>query len=77
MKFKMFESFLDYQEVTDAGDTFACLEGATFKKNFGSWKKDDKVDALIFTYRRGVVEECDSEGEVVKTADLEINCGEA
>ncbi len=65
-------NLVDFTCCHDGDDTFIAVGNATFKQDFGPWKKGDKVENLTLDYDGCYIEEYDDEGEVVKKCAVKL-----
>lgn len=68
----MEKEIFDFDDFVDGCHEFLSFSGVTFKKDFGPWKKGDKVESLVIELCDSAFKEYTNEGEVVKSCKFTI-----
>lgn len=64
----LIDQLVEFDEWHDGDVTFIMVGPATFKRDFGPWKKGEAVDSLTLDYSRGTLEEHSDDGKLVRRA---------
>lgn len=68
----LIDVLVEFDEWHDGDVTFISVGPATFKEDFGPWRKGETVDSLTLDYSRGYIEEYDDKGEVVRRCAVKL-----
>jgi hypothetical protein len=62
----LIDALVEFEDWHDGDATFILVGPATFRRDFGPWKKGEVVDTLSLDYSRGVLEEHNERGDLVR-----------
>lgn len=72
----MFGDLIDCEELLEAYAEMFGFEGVTFKRDFGPWKKGDKIERLWFELDGkdgiGIAKQTDTEGVTVAETKFQL-----
>ena len=68
----MFDEIIDFDVLTENDGVIVQFENATFKKDFGPFKKDDVAYVLAFDLDEGTLTEYDGADDIVRQCKIEF-----
>jgi len=65
--FKIIDDILSADEVVDNTENCVYFGGVTFKKDFGPWKANQKIEYLNIDFEHSIATECTKDGDDTET----------
>ena len=68
----MIDSIVEYEELEDANPEYVIVGNATFKEDFGPFKKGETVLSLRLSHVEAALAEFDYDGNIVRTVKVKL-----